>query len=95
MSTRDLISVPGYTVHQLLGKGGMAAVYLATQESLHRKVAIKVLLHADDDAFNERFVSEARIIATINHPRVITVHDVAQLPDGRHYIAMEYLGGVT
>lgn len=93
MSTRDLIFVPGYTVHQLLGKGGMAAVYLATQESLNRKVAIKVLLHADDDAFNERFVSEARIIATINHPRVITVHDVAQLPDGRHYIAMEYLSG--
>lgn len=93
MSMPDLISIPGYTVHQLLGKGGMAAVYLATQESLHRKVAVKVLLHSDDAAFNERFVSEARIIATLNHPRVITVHDVAQLPDGRHYIAMEYLGG--
>lgn len=93
MTIHDLISVPGYTVHQLLGKGGMAAVYLATQESLHRKVAIKVLLYSDDQAFNDRFVSEARIIATLNHPRVITVYDVAQLPDGRHYITMEYLGG--
>lgn len=93
MSMPDLINLPGYTVHELLGKGGMAAVYLATQESLNRKVAIKVLLHSNDDAFNERFVSEARIIATLNHPRVVTVYDVAQLPDKRHYITMEFLGG--
>ena len=93
MTTEDLISVPGYTVHRLLGKGGMAAVYLATQNSLEREVAIKVLLNPGDEQFNQRFVSEARIIATLNHPRVITVYDVAQLEDGRHYIAMEYLSG--
>ena len=93
MTTEDLISVPGYTVHRLLGKGGMAAVYLATQNSLDRDVAIKVLLNPGDEQFNQRFVSEARIIATLNHPRVITVYDVAQLDDGRHYIAMEYLSG--
>ncbi|NPU90282.1 MAG: serine/threonine protein kinase [Gammaproteobacteria bacterium] len=93
MTTEDLISVPGYTVHRLLGKGGMAAVYLATQNSLEREVAIKVLLNPGDEQFNQRFVSEARIIATLNHPRVITVYDVAQLDDGRHYIAMEYLSG--
>ncbi len=93
MTTDDLISVPGYTVHRLLGKGGMAAVYLATQNSLDREVAIKVLLNPSDEQFNQRFVSEARIIATLNHPRVITVYDVAQLEDGRHYIAMEYLSG--
>ncbi|CBL45546.1 Hypothetical protein HDN1F_19630 [gamma proteobacterium HdN1] len=71
----------------------MAAVYLATQESLNRKVAIKVLTQSEDRAFIDRFVSEARIIATLNHPRVITVYDVAQLTDGRYYIAMEYLPG--
>lgn len=87
------IQIPGYTVHRLLGKGGMAAVYLATQESLGRDVAIKVLLKTEDTQFTERFLSEARIIATLNHPRVITVYDVAQLEDGRPYIVMEYLSG--
>lgn len=87
------IQIPGYTVHRLLGKGGMAAVYLATQESLGRDVAIKVLLKNDDAQFTDRFLSEARIIATLNHPRVITVYDVAQLEDGRPYIVMEYLSG--
>ena len=93
MTSDNLIDIPGYTVHRLLGKGGMAAVYLATQNSLEREVAIKVLLNNSDDQFSQRFVSEARIIATLNHPRVITVYDVAQLDDGRPYIVMEYLSG--
>ena len=93
MTPETLITIPGYTVHRLLGKGGMAAVYLATQNSLDREVAIKVLLNNGDDQFSQRFVSEARIIATLNHPRVITVYDVAQLEDGRPYIVMEYLSG--
>lgn len=53
--TEQLLEIPGYQVHGRLGKGGMAAVYLATQESLQRKVAIKVLLSADDQAFSQRF----------------------------------------
>lgn len=93
MTAEPLISIPGYTVHRLLGKGGMAAVYLATQNSLDRDVAIKVLLNNNDEQFTQRFISEARIIATLNHPRVITVYDVAQLEDGRPYIVMEYLSG--
>lgn len=93
MTQENLITIPGYTVHRLLGKGGMAAVYLATQNSLNREVAIKVLLNSSDEQFSERFVTEARIIATLNHPRVITVYDVAHLDDGRPYIVMEYLSG--
>lgn len=93
MTDENLITIPGYTVHRLLGKGGMAAVYLATQVSLDREVAIKVLLNNADQQFSERFVSEARIIATLNHPRVITVYDVAFLEDGRPYIVMDYLPG--
>lgn len=93
MTPENLITIPGYTVHRLLGKGGMAAVYLATQNSLGREVAIKVLLDNSDEQFIQRFISEARIIATLNHPRVITVYDVAQMEDGRPYIVMEYLSG--
>ena len=93
MPTTETPEVPGYSIHGLLGRGGMAVVWLATQESLQRKVAIKILPDNSDQGFNERFVNEARFLASISHPRVLTVHDIAQLPDGRHYIAMEFLPG--
>ncbi|MEO4047444.1 protein kinase [Pseudomonas sp. CAU 1711] len=88
-----LLDIPGYRVHGRLGKGGMAEVYLATQESLHRKVAIKVLRSAEDQSFGARFVKEAHIVASLNHPSIITIFDVDCLPDGRHYLAMEFLPG--
>lgn len=93
MPTTETPSVPGYNIHGMLGRGGMAVVWLATQESLQRKVAIKILLDNSDRGFNERFINEARFLASITHPRVLTVHDIARLPDGRHYIAMEFLPG--
>lgn len=89
----NLLEIPGYRVHGQLGKGGMAEVYLATQESLHRKVAIKVLLSADDEAFSVRFVKEAHIVASLNHPSIITIYDIDRLADGRYYLAMEYVAG--
>lgn len=89
----SLLEIPGYRVHGQLGKGGMAEVYLATQESLHRKVAIKVLLSADDEAFSVRFVKEAHIVASLNHPSIITIYDIDRLADGRYYLAMEYVAG--
>lgn len=80
-------------MHQLLGKGGMARVYLATQESLGRKVAIKVLSDFGDDSAEQRFFTEARTIAALNHPNIVTIYDVAHLNDGRPYISMEFLSG--
>lgn len=91
--SNTLLEIPGYRVHGQLGKGGMAEVYLATQQSLHRKVAIKVLRNAEDEAFSKRFVREAHIVASLNHPSIITIHDVGRLPDGRDYLAMEFLSG--
>jgi len=85
--------IPGYTVHGLLGQGGMAEVWLATQESLQRKVAIKLLLDTSDDQFTRRFIREAHIVASLHHPAIVTIHDIGQLADGRHYLAMEFLGG--
>lgn len=91
--TERLIEIPGYRIHGRLGKGGMAEVYLATQESLHRKVAVKVLLSADDEAFSQRFIKEGHIVASLHHPSIITIHDIDRLADGRYYLAMEFVPG--
>ncbi|AZD30212.1 serine/threonine-protein kinase [Pseudomonas chlororaphis] len=88
-----LPEIPGYSVHSRLGQGGMAEVYLATQESLHRKVAVKVLLNANDEAFSKRFIREGHIVASLHHPSIITIHDINRLADGRYYLAMEFVGG--
>lgn len=89
----SLLEIPGYRVHGQLGKGGMAEVFLATQESLHRKVAIKVLLSAEDQAFSQRFIKEAHIVASLGHPAIITIYDIDRLADGRYYLAMEFFPG--
>ncbi len=89
-----MIEIPGYHIKRQLGRGGMATVYLATQESVQRDVALKVMsptLLADPD-FGERFLREARIAAKLHHRNVVGVHDVGRVGDF-HYIAMEYLGG--
>lgn len=87
------ISVPGYNIHHRLGKGGMAEVYLATEQALQRQVALKVLLHSDDAAFTQRFIKEGHTVASLQHPSIITIYRIDQLDDGRHFLAMEYLAG--
>ncbi len=69
-------------------------VYLATQESLQRPVALKVLnpLHSDTPEFTERFLNEGRVLASLVHSNIITIHDIG-VADGVHYIAMEYVEG--
>ncbi|UHQ53702.1 serine/threonine-protein kinase [Microbulbifer sp. YPW16] len=86
------IQIPGYTIHAAIGHGGMASVYLATQESLDRKVAIKVLRNCADAEFGQRFINEARFIAGLNNPHLITIYDVASMESGDYYIAMEFVG---
>ena len=92
--TAPVIEIPGYKILRQLGRGGMATVYLAMQESVQREVALKVMspsLLADPD-FGERFLREARIAAKLHHRNVVGVHDVGRTGE-YHYIAMEYLGG--
>ncbi|WP_078085486.1 serine/threonine-protein kinase [Microbulbifer mangrovi] len=91
--THSNLQIPGYQVHGPIGQGGMASVYLATQESLNRKVAIKVLRNSNDAQFNERFINEAHFIASLNNPHIITIHDISTLANGDYYIAMEFLDG--
>ena len=87
-----LPQVKGYRVEKLLGRGGMGEVYLAVQESLGRPVALKVLTArlAADAEFVRKFQSEARAAAALNHPNVVTVHDVWE-EGGRHFLAMEFM----
>ena len=73
-----MIEIPGYQILRQLGRGGMATVYLAMQESVQREVALKVMspaLLADPD-FSERFLREARIAAKLHHRHVVGIHDV-------------------
>lgn len=84
--------IPGYRVRGLIGSGGMASVYLAIQESLDRPVALKVLNDPESAEYQERFLNEGRIIASLTHTNIITVHDIGVA--SRHlYISMEYVEG--
>src|SRR5436853_5859941 len=79
-----------------LGAGGMADVYLAEDQELGRRVAIKILngRHANDDQFIERFGREAKNAAALNHPNIVSIYDRGEAED-TYYIAMEYLDGRT
>src|SRR5574341_625116 len=85
-----------YEVLGFLGRGGMGEVYLARDPSLDRRVALKLLL-ADftrDEARVRRFVQEAKAVSALNHPNIITIHEIGEA-DGRHYIATEFIEGQT
>jgi eukaryotic-like serine/threonine-protein kinase len=83
-----------YRILRKLGSGGMANVYLAEDEELGRRVAIKILneRHASDDSFVERFRREATNAAGLSHPNIVSVYDRGEA-EGTYYIAMEYLEG--
>lgn len=86
----------GYRLERRLGRGGMGDVVLAVQESLDRRVALKLLKMslAADKGFVTRFQAEAKNAAALSHPHVVHVYDVG-LAEGRHYLAMEYMEGGT
>ncbi|HEY7148948.1 MAG TPA: Stk1 family PASTA domain-containing Ser/Thr kinase [Gaiellaceae bacterium] len=83
-----------YRIMRKLGSGGMADVYLAEDEELGRRVAIKILndRHANDDQFVERFRREAKNAAGLSHPNIVSIYDRGEA-EGTYYIAMEYLDG--
>jgi serine/threonine protein kinase len=89
-------SFPQLEILQLLGQGGMGAVYKARQRKLDRLVALKILpLQAGSDpSFAERFAREARALARLNHPNVVGVHDFGEV-GGLYYFVMEYVDGVN
>ena len=88
--------MPGYTIEKVLGRGGMGAVYRGVQTNLDRPVAIKILppgVENEDPSFAERFKSEAKLMAKLNHPAVVAVYDFGTTQAGQLYFAMEYVDG--
>ncbi len=88
------MQIPGYEIIRELGRGGMATVYLAVQESFGRKVALKVLdsQAASDQEFAQRFLREAKTVAQLSHPHIVPVYDVG-VAEGHYYMSMDYLSG--
>jgi len=85
---------PQFEIHSCLGRGGMGVVYKARQKSLDRWVALKLLApeRAADPAFAQRFASEARVLAALNHPHIVAIHDFGEA-GGYFYLLMEYVDG--
>jgi serine/threonine protein kinase len=87
---------PQLEIIELIGRGGMGAVYKARQKSLQRMVALKIIrpeINAKP-GFADRFVREARALAQLNHPNIVTVHDFGQIGD-LYYLVMEFVDGVN
>jgi YVTN family beta-propeller protein len=84
----------GYRIESLIGRGGMGVVYLAEHLRLRRKAALKVLAPelASDERFRSRFLVEAELAASIDHPNIVTVFDAGEA-DGLLYIAMRLVEG--
>ena len=89
-------TISHYKILEKLGEGGMGEVYLAQDTSLDRKVALKFLPQEmqQDEAARERFLREAKASAALDHPYICQVHEVDEI-DGRDFIALEYVQGVT
>jgi len=86
--------IPGYRISRVIGHGGMSTVYLGTQLSLMREVAIKIM-RADvltDEVSRRRFENEARTIARLEHPHIVSIYEVGRTAGGQPWYSMPYLG---
>ncbi len=88
-----------YRIHELVGSGGSGWVYRATQEPIGRPVAVKVLRtdlpEEDQIHFEARFLREASLAGSLQHPHIVTIHDYGRAPEGFCFLVMEYLEGYT
>src|SRR5919201_6699876 len=84
----------GYRIESLVGRGGMGVVYRATDLSLDRPVALKLVAPelADDERFRNRFLREPRLAAALDHPNVVPIYEAGE-HDGRLFLAMRFVPG--
>src|SRR5262249_28332422 len=89
--------IPGYELGEKIGEGSMGIVYRARDLAFDRDVAVKVLHHkfTPDSPIARRFLDEARITGQLQHPGIPPVHHIGTLPDGRPFLAMKLIKGVT
>src|SRR5262245_15117558 len=87
-------SFAGYRIESIIGRGGMGVVYRATDLSLERPVALKLVAPelAGDERFRDRFLKEPRTAASLDHPNVVPIHEAGE-QDGRLYLAMRFVDG--
>ena len=84
-----------YALRELIARGGMGVVYAAEDERLHRRVALKVLdSEGTSPELAQRLLREAKILAQLEHPGIVPVHDVGTLPDGRVFYTMKFVEGL-
>lgn len=88
---------PQLEIQRLVGRGGMGAIFQARQTALDRDVALKLIARefSADAAFVERFEREAKALAKLSHPHIVTVYDFGHTPDGIAYLIMEFVDGIN
>src|SRR5881227_700959 len=94
MSPQGITEIGKYRILEQVGEGAMGVVYRATDATLNRPVAIKVMSDAiaRNDDLRGRFLREAQAAGSLQHPNVITIYDFGEV-DGHPYIAMEFVAG--
>ncbi|MBK1881323.1 protein kinase [Luteolibacter pohnpeiensis] len=88
---------PQFEVLDLIGQGGMGAVYKVRQRQIDRVVALKILppVIGESKEFSARFAGEAKALAKLNHPNIITLHEFGRTDNGLYFIVMEFVNGVN
>ncbi len=88
---------PQLQIHRLVGRGGMGAIYHARQTALDRDVALKLIARdvANDTSFLDRFEREAKTLAKLSHPNIVTIFDFGRTADGQAYLIMEFVDGIN
>lgn len=88
---------PQLEITHLIGRGGMGAIYHARQTNLDRDVALKLIAKevSGDPSFLERFEREAKTLAKLSHPNIVTIFDFGHTGDGQAYLIMEYVDGIN
>ena len=86
------MKIPGYMVGHRIAKGGYATVYSGMQRLLRRRVALKIHRKFKDPEQAIRFLYEGRLLASLNHPNIITIYEIGQI-ESRYFISMEFLRG--